>query len=164
MNKHFQELAQVVGRAGKTLDAAIHARGRRPHDQSDLGIVIPAGTLPATHALPTAQMTYLRFNLEVIMTNAKFSLGQIVSTPGALAALEQAGQSARHFLDLHASGAWGDLDREDRMANEQAIANEHDPQRRARVLSSYRTRNGAKLWIITEHDRSATTLLLPEDY
>ena len=98
------------------------------------------------------------------MTKERFSLGQIVSTPGALAALEEAGQSARHFLDLHVTGAWGDLDREDRQANEQAIANENDPERRARVLSSYHTRNGVKLWIITEHDRSDTTLLLPEEY
>ena len=99
-----------------------------------------------------------------MLTQAKFSLGQVVATPGALAALEEAGQTPPHFLELHASGAWGDLDRDDRETNEQAIAHEDDPERRARVLSSYKTRTGAKIWVITEHDRSVTTILLPEEY
>ena len=74
------------------------------------------------------------------MTNAKFSLGTIVSTPGALAALAEAGQTQLHFLALHASGAWGDLSREDRLANDRAIAHEDDPARRDRVFSSYCSR------------------------
>jgi len=97
-------------------------------------------------------------------TTAKFRLGHIVTTPGALAVLEEAGQDPLHFLNLHASGAWGDLSQEDRRANEQAIAHEADPRQRERVLSSYRTGAGKTVWIITEHDRSATTLLLPEEY
>ena len=98
------------------------------------------------------------------MTNEKFCLGAIASTPGALAALEESGQTPLHFLALHAGGAWGDVSREDRLANDWAIAHEDDPARRERVLSSYRTRTGTKLWVITEHDRSVTTLLLPEEY
>jgi hypothetical protein len=96
-----------------------------------------------------------------MLTQAKFALGRVVATPGALA---EAAQAPAHFLQLHASGAWGDLDREDREANEEAVAYEHDPERRSRVLSSYVTRTGTKLWIITEHDRSVTTILLPDEY
>src|SRR5688500_1902545 len=98
------------------------------------------------------------------MRNAKFCLGAIVSTPGALAALGEAGQTPLHFLALHASGAWGDLSREDRLANDQAIANEDDPVGRERVFSSYCTRAGTTIWVITERDRSVTTVLLPQEY
>jgi hypothetical protein len=96
--------------------------------------------------------------------NVKFSLGRTVATPGALQALQDAGQSPDHFLDQHVCGAWGDLVAEDRQANEEAIAHEADPDRRARVFSAYRTSKNVKLWVITEHDRSVTTLLLPEEY
>ena len=98
------------------------------------------------------------------MRNEKFCLGAIVSTPGALAALAEAGQTPLHFLALHASGAWGDLSRGDRLGNEWAIAHEDHPDRRDRVFSSYWTRTGRKIWVITEHDRSVTTMLLPEEY
>jgi hypothetical protein len=98
------------------------------------------------------------------MADARFSLGRVVATPGALQILQDAEQCPEFFLSLHASGAWGDLDREDRKANDQAISNEGNPDLQQRVLSSYRTRIGAKLWIITEHDRSVTTLLLPDEY
>ena len=58
----------------------------------------------------------------------------------------------------HASGDWGDLDADDRRANEDALKNG------ARLLSSYKTTAGTKFWIITEADRSSTTALLPEEY
>jgi hypothetical protein len=70
------------------------------------------------------------------MAEAKFCLGKLVATPGAIQALADAGQDAAHFLSLHQSGSWGDLGQEDRQLNDQAI----------------------------EHDRSATTILLPEEY
>jgi hypothetical protein len=98
------------------------------------------------------------------MATLRFALGSVVSTPGALAALKEAGQAPLYFLNLHASGAWGDLDREDRQANEDAISHEGDPEQQGKVFSSYQTRNGATIWIITEHDRSVTTLLLPNEY
>ncbi len=98
------------------------------------------------------------------MPEGKFRLGRVVATPGALQALKEAGQEAKHFLSLHASGAWGDLDAEDRKANDQAIAHGGDLDRQQRVLSSYRTAAGTKIWVITEHDRSVTTLLLPDEY
>jgi len=87
-----------------------------------------------------------------------FSLGRIVATPGALRALERANQSAAIFLARHAGGDWGELDREDVRENEYSVAHG------LRLLSSYTTAVGEKLWIITEADRSATTLLLPDEY
>jgi len=98
------------------------------------------------------------------MAEPKFCLGRIVATPGVIEAMREAGQIPEHFLNLHASGAWGDLDNDDRKANESAIAHEGDTKRQSRVVSSYRTRNNVKLWVITEADRSVTTLLLPEEY
>jgi hypothetical protein len=87
-----------------------------------------------------------------------FPLGQIVATPGALAALARAQQAPTCFLARHASGDWGELEPTDVAENEYSIA------RGFRLLSSYQTNAGEKLWIITEADRSATTLLLPEEY
>jgi len=87
-----------------------------------------------------------------------FSLGRIVATPGALRAMEATGSSASEFLVRHALGDWGDLCDEDRQANDEAIADD------LRILSAYRLNDGTKIWIITEADRSATTVLLPEEY
>jgi len=89
---------------------------------------------------------------------AKFNLGQLVATPGALSALEEAGQDAIEFVSRHASGDWGKVSDADRKENEFSL--EHG----FRLLSSYKLRNGTKLWIITEADRSSTTLLLPDEY
>jgi hypothetical protein len=94
----------------------------------------------------------------------KFRLGRVVMTPLAIEALQDAKQSPDHFLDLHAGGSWGDLCAEDRRLNDAAIAREDDPDRRSRVFSSYVTALGTKLYVITEHDRSVTTLLLPDEY
>lgn len=94
----------------------------------------------------------------LILLNAKFPLGQVVTTPGALAALEQAEQSPLEFLARHASGDWGELDEHDWQENEFSLS------RRLRLLSAYRTKLNDKLWVITEADRSATTLLLPAEY
>jgi hypothetical protein len=87
-----------------------------------------------------------------------FELGQIVATPGALAALKKAGQQPGEFLTRHVNREWGDLSDEDRKENDYSV--EHG----FRVFSSYRSNAGDKLWVITEADRSATTLLLPEEY
>jgi hypothetical protein len=88
-----------------------------------------------------------------------FSLGQIVATPGALAALQKAGQQAQEFLSRHVHGDWGkDLSEEDRRENQFSL------ERGFRILSSYCTNTGDKLWIITESDRSVTTLLSPDEY
>jgi hypothetical protein len=90
--------------------------------------------------------------------SALFPLGQIVATPGALAALERAKQPPTCFLARHASGDWGELDPTDVAENKYSLIHGF------RLLSSYQTNAGEKLWIITEADRSATTLLLPEEY
>ena len=87
-----------------------------------------------------------------------FELGRIVATPGALQALEAAGEQPAQFLDRHASGDWGELDDEDKQENEFSLRNGF------RIFSAYTTSGGDKIWIITEADRSATTLLLPEEY
>jgi hypothetical protein len=87
-----------------------------------------------------------------------FPLGRIVATPGALAALERAKQPAACFVSRHASGDWGELEPTDVAENEYSVAHGF------RLLSSYRTDAGDRLWIITEADRSATTMLLPEEY
>ena len=87
-----------------------------------------------------------------------FELGQIVATPGALAALKKSGQQPGEFLTRHVNLEWGDLSDEDPKENDYSL--EHG----FRFLSSYRTTTGDKLWIITESDRSVTTLLLPEKY
>lgn len=87
-----------------------------------------------------------------------FPLGQIVATPGALAALEKSGDSAHSYFVRHACGDFGTVDQEDWRANERAI------REGERVLSAYVTTAGDKLWIITEADRSSTCLLLPEEY
>ena len=88
-----------------------------------------------------------------------FSLGQLVATAGALAALAKAGQTPLEFLVRHVRGDWGELTEEDREENQLSL------ERGFRLLSSCRTNAGdTKLWVITEADRSATTILLPEEY
>lgn len=85
-------------------------------------------------------------------------LGRLVATPGALHALQESSQSPPDFVSRHASGDWGDVSAEDKALNDQALRDG------GRLLSAYGTRKNQKLWVITEADRSATTLLLPEDY
>lgn len=87
-----------------------------------------------------------------------FSTGQIVATPGTLSALEQANQTPAEFLRRHVAGDWGELDSHDIAENEYSLTHGF------RLLSSYRTTAGKTLWVITEADRSVTTLLLPEEY
>jgi hypothetical protein len=87
-----------------------------------------------------------------------FPLGRIVATSVALAALAHSGDSAHALLMRHATGDWGDLCAEDKRANDDALVHA------ARVFSAYLLKDGAKVWIITESDRSATTVLLPDEY
>lgn len=89
---------------------------------------------------------------------ARFSLGRVVATPGALKALEEANQNPLEFLERHQAGDWGELCDEDKDENEFSVRNDF------RILSAYRTRNNVKIWVITEADRSVTTLLLPHEY
>ena len=82
-----------------------------------------------------------------------------MATPGALAALERSGEDALLFLTRHGQCDWGEVCADDRKLNDDAVAHEG-----GRVLSAYSTNLGERLWIITEADRSATTLLLPDEY
>src|SRR5271165_5982318 len=94
---------------------------------------------------------------------AKFCLGQIVATPGAIEAMEESGQTPDFFLDRHASADWGEVCPEDWRLNDESV------RESSRILSAYRTLKGTKLWVITEAvdddgHRAATTLLLPDEY
>lgn len=91
-------------------------------------------------------------------TGIRLPLGQLVGTPGALDALEEAGVEPAKLLARHQRGDWGDLEEEDKRLNDAAVK-EGD-----RILSAYILPTGVKVWIITEWDRSATTLLLPSEY
>jgi hypothetical protein len=87
-----------------------------------------------------------------------FSLGRVVATPGALRAFALTGENYLPYLARHAVGDWGGVCPEDAGANDRALE-DHE-----RLLSAYRLRDGTKVWIITEADRSSTCILLPEDY
>ena len=88
--------------------------------------------------------------------SAKFPLGQTVSTPGALETLHPGDMF--NSLQRHARGDWGDSGEADRQENELSLLEGF------RLFSVYHDRNGTKFWIITEADRSATTILLPDEY
>ena len=88
---------------------------------------------------------------------APLPLGRVVATPGALELLSEAGDDPFDYLSRHATGDWGELCAVDRRQNETAL------REGERVFSSYETQAG-QVWVITEADRSVTTILLPEDY
>ena len=117
-------------------------------------LTIHARKLPGTQFLPL-----LSIGLCIAKPHpSQFSLGQVVSTPGALQALQRSSQSPHPFLRRHVSGDWGDLDGHGQKANNIAL------REGGRILSSYKTALGDVIWIITEADRSSTCLLLPEEY
>ena len=95
---------------------------------------------------------------------SKFELGTVVMTRGVQAALEshsegKGSQELEHIiLNRHAKGDWGDLDEHDLNMNEDALKNG------GRLFSAYHLASGAKIYVITEWDRSVTTALLPEEY
>ena len=88
----------------------------------------------------------------------RFPLGRVTATPGALRALERAEQLPAEFLDRHVNGDWGDIPEADKQENELSV------EQGFRILSAYTTSAGDKIWILTEADRSATILMLPEEY
>ena len=89
---------------------------------------------------------------------AGFAMGRLLATPGALKALEEAGQAPFRLLVRHQSGDWGDLSEADRRLNDEALVH------KTRLFSAYRLKTGVKVWVITEADRCATTFLLPSEY
>lgn len=89
---------------------------------------------------------------------ATLELGSTYATPGALRALEEARQTPAEFFDRHEAGDWGEVGPEDWAENELSV------REGFRLLSAYTLKSGVKIWIITEADRSVTTILLPEEY
>jgi len=87
-----------------------------------------------------------------------FALGQIVLTPGALQALQKAEQAPHAFLARHVRGDWAEVPDADKRHNADAV------HRRSHMVSAYTTSAGDRLWVITEADRSVTTILLPKEY
>lgn len=85
-----------------------------------------------------------------------FSLGRIVATPNVVSQVDQ--EEIMHALERHSRGDWGELEAGDRKANDLALV------RSGRLVSAYNSRESVRFWIITEADRSVTTVLLPEDY
>jgi len=96
--------------------------------------------------------------MPTITRENRFPLGQVVATPGALRAFERTGSLPLHYLQRHWRGDWGDLSDEDRRENDFSV------DRQLRLLSAYHLPDRTKIWIITEADRSVTTILLPEEY
>ena len=78
------------------------------------------------------------------MADRLFKLGQVVMTPGAVGALQSQGITGAEYLQRHATGDWGEMDKEDSWMNDEAVKNGN------RIMSSYSMPNGEKLWIITE--------------
>jgi len=94
----------------------------------------------------------------VVSESAIFSLGRTVATPHALQMLAQQGITPLSLLKRHVSGDWGDVPPDDAQANHDALKSGF------RLFSSYHIGPDARIWIITEADRSVTTLLLPSEY
>ena len=88
----------------------------------------------------------------------RFELGHLYLTPGAIEALEDAGQLPQDFINRHARLEQGELCDEDHRENLFSV------DRALRIFSAFKTAKGVKIWVITEADRSATTALLPSEY
>ena len=96
--------------------------------------------------------------LLVIATKPLFLLGQVILTSGANALMSEGKIDVNNLINRHISGDWGDMCEEDIESNNDAIIHGD------RILSSYLTSSSQKVWIITEYDRSVTTILLPDEY
>lgn len=117
----------------------------------------------------TAQATRTTQAAQSTIGNPLFLCGQVVATPGAIEALNEAHGNrwriaAGRLVARHRSGDWGDVCKDDKIANDKALLSG------ARILSAYHLpvrvpgQAPEKLWVITEADRSSTTILLPEEY
>ena len=122
-----------------------------PTETTNLDTTNPYTTEPHQDALVGS-------DIEVTTSLALFSPGQIVATPGALAIMKTHHCLPLDLLIRHLTGDWGVVPEEDAQANQQALMDG------SRILSSYPMPNSARIWVITEADRSSTTFLLPEEY
>jgi hypothetical protein len=126
--------------------------------------------LKPDHAVPplAVRMGFIEISKEKNVSEnpilkAKFPLGQLLATPGALKALEESGQSPGFFLEKHQAADWGEVNEEDKRLNDQALVDG------GRLLSAYTTLLGVKIWIITEAAddqgrRVSSTIILPQEY
>ena len=87
-----------------------------------------------------------------------FQLGEVVATTGAVETMQELNVTPQQLLQLHVNGDWGSVDPEDAKSNDAAVKDGD------RILSSYRIGEHTRIWVITEWDRSVTTLLLPSEY
>jgi hypothetical protein len=87
----------------------------------------------------------------------KFSLGDVVATPAALEAIQESNEQPSFYIDRHVRGDWGIVSAPDASLNDTALRDG------ARLFSAYLLQSGVRIWIITEADRSATTVLLPDE-
>ena len=94
--------------------------------------------------------------MTTLKSSRRFPLGQVVITRGAISDIPA--DEVRECLLRHAEGDWGDVSQEDWSENDEALKNE------SRLMSSYLSKAGIRFWIITEWDRSVTTILLPLEY
>ena len=104
---------------------------------------------------------WLKFQHKLEILNESkvlFLLGNVYLTVGAREALEESNQTATEFLAKHQLGDYGDICEDDKRENELSV------KEGFRILSSYKTLKGVKIWIITEADRTSSCLLLLEDY
>lgn len=92
----------------------------------------------------------------LIQSPTLFPLGKVVATPGVLEKVSE--RDINNALNRHAHGDWGIMPDEDKQSNDRAVKGGD------RIFSAYRSHGGVKFWIITEWDRSATTILLPDEY
>lgn len=97
-------------------------------------------------------------NFICLVPSPAFSLGRLIATAGVHALVQEGRINPSFYLNRHLSGDWGDLCDDDRRSNDYALENGQQ------ILSSYKVAPDLTLWIITEWDRSATTLLFPEEY
>lgn len=137
----------MVGEQGEPL---LHDKTRENEGANTMTTTVENPSLAVPHPMP-----------EMRRRDARFELGALVATPAALEMLEIDGEvgliAALRLVRRHVTGDFGQLEEDDREANETAIAHGY------RVMSVYDLPCGT-VWVITEHDRSATTVLLPSDY
>jgi hypothetical protein len=114
------------------------------------GLSGPVGAMASPH--------FQEMTMQVELTAGKFRLGLVVATRGVNELVQQGVINPLSFIRHHSAGDWGDLCEEDRALNDMGLLDG------GRLFSSYQVNPDLKLWVITEWDRSCTTLLLPSEY
>ena len=115
-------------------------------------------TLPPEERTKHIYSAVLTMRAAYPFSRPQFEIGKTVATPGADEALRRAKQPEYYFLRRHETGDWGEVGQEDWKRNDDALTDG------TRIFSVYRTSLGERIWVITEADRSVTTILLPEEY